>query len=258
MKLRSEDKKGWVGSVVFHLSVGLIFFFWNIDFSITEPEFIEVSWGTIADVPSATLPRPSLPGTKGSISTSALARKTRAMDLPERKFDVLDEVVNIPRSRKMDVDEQGGKVHTRVASSAKGDKEQSAGIGLGQKENFHTSGVGEYAGEVADPKATGVVGKDVGKSVSLSMQWSDGGTRQKISGNLPTYPAGVNVEAQIKIEAVVLPDGNVKSLKPAQKANTILEEAAMKEIRMWKFEPLRRSLPQREQRCLITFNFNLQ
>ncbi|MCZ6776246.1 MAG: energy transducer TonB [Ignavibacteria bacterium] len=258
MTIRTDDKKGWVGSVVLHLGIGLIFFLWNIDFSITEPEFIEVSWGTIADVSSAPLARPSLPGTEGSTSTSALVPKTGAMDLPERKFDVLDEVLKIPLSRKMDVDEQPGNVRTRVAEHAKGEKGRSAGIGLGQKENFSTSGVGEYAGEVAGPKVPGMVGRDVGKSVSLSMQWSGGGTRNKISGNLPTYPPGVNVEAQIKIEAVVLPDGNIKSLKPAQKANTMLEEAAMSEIRLWKFEPLRKSLPQREQTCLITFNFTLQ
>jgi TonB family protein len=90
------------------------------------------------------------------------------------------------------------------------------------------------------------------------MQWSDGGTRRKISGALPEYPRGANVEARITLGAVVLPDGTIKSLKPLQKGNTRLEEAAMKEVRLWRFEPLKSSVPQREQACSIAFNFRLR
>jgi TonB family protein len=55
----------------------------------------------------------------------------------------------------------------------------------------------------------------------------------------------------------VAPNGTVKSVKPAQKANARLEEAAMRELRRWRFEPLSRTLPQREQKCVVTFNFKL-
>jgi len=101
-------------------------------------------------------------------------------------------------------------------------------------------------------------GSGLGDSFGYSMSWLRGGTRRKLSGNLPKYPRGVNVEAQISILTVVSPDGSVKSVQPVQKANTQLENAAMKELRYWKFEPLRPSAPQVDQNCVVTFNFKLK
>jgi hypothetical protein len=97
-----------------------------------------------------------------------------------------------------------------------------------------------------------------GGTFGYSMSWLDGGVRRKISGALPKYPSGVNVEAQIDILAVVAPDGSVKSVQPAQKGNSKLENAAMRELRYWKFEPLRFSVPQIDQTCVVTFNFKLR
>ncbi len=101
-------------------------------------------------------------------------------------------------------------------------------------------------------------GSGSGDSFGYSMSWLRGGTRRRLSGELPKYPNGVNVEAQISILAVVSPDGSIKSVQPAQKANTQLENAAMKELRYWKFEPLRSSAPQIDQSCVVTFNFKLK
>lgn len=92
----------------------------------------------------------------------------------------------------------------------------------------------------------------------FSMRWLQGMTRRKISGELPKYPPGTNVSAQVKILTIVLPDGTVKSVQPAQKANRLLEEAAMKAVRYWKFESLGSSLSQVDQSCVITFYFKLK
>jgi outer membrane biosynthesis protein TonB len=92
----------------------------------------------------------------------------------------------------------------------------------------------------------------------FSMRWLQGMTRRKISGELPKYPSGTNVSAQVKILTIVLPDGTVKSVQPTQKANRLLEEAAMKAVRYWKFESLGSSLSQVEQSCVITFYFKLK
>jgi TonB family protein len=83
-------------------------------------------------------------------------------------------------------------------------------------------------------------------------------TRRKLSGELPTYPQGATVSAQVRILTIVFPDGTVRSVQPEQKANRLLEEAAMKAVRSWKFEPLGSSLPQVEQSCIITFSFRLR
>ena len=43
MSLRSDDARGWIGTIVFHLLVALILFLWKLDLSASEPEYIEVS-----------------------------------------------------------------------------------------------------------------------------------------------------------------------------------------------------------------------
>jgi len=92
----------------------------------------------------------------------------------------------------------------------------------------------------------------------FSMRWPQGMIRRKISGELTKYPSGINVSAQVKILTFLLPNGTVKSVQPVQKANRLLEEAAMKAVRYWKFEPLRSSLAQVEQSCVVTFYFKLK
>ena len=94
--------------------------------------------------------------------------------------------------------------------------------------------------------------------MAYSMLWGDGGKRRLLVGDLPVYPDGVNVEAQIRIEAVVMPGGKVKSMRPVQKGNTRLEESAMSEVKDWVFEPLARNARQSDQTCVITFNFVLR
>jgi hypothetical protein len=101
-------------------------------------------------------------------------------------------------------------------------------------------------------------GSGSGDAFGYSLSWLRGGTRRKLSGALPQYPAGVNVEANIGILAVVAPDGSIKSVQPAQKADSRLENAAMKELRYWKFERLRSSAPQIDQTCVVTFVFKLK
>ena len=255
---KREDAKGLIGSIIVHLVIGVVLFFWRLDFTLTEPEFIEVSWGSVANVPAAMPARVSPSGTDGGAAPATLLKKGATLDLPERQFRADDELIHVPIGKKLEVDERPAATRAAVAENPKGMKDRAAGVGLGAKERSATPGRGESVGELATPMQAGHTGSDVGASVSVSMQWSDGGTRKKISGALPVYPEGVNVEAQIKIELTVLPDGSVKSLKPAQKGNTRLEEAAMKEVRFWKFEQLRKSSPQRDQTGVVTFNFQLR
>ena len=47
MNLRSEKARGWIGTIVFHVLLALILFLWKLDLSVSEPEYIEVSWGRV-------------------------------------------------------------------------------------------------------------------------------------------------------------------------------------------------------------------
>jgi TonB family protein len=255
---RDEDIRGWLGSLLFHVLIAGMLFLWQVNVTTGEPEYIEVSWGTVTPAVSSSPARPVLPGSDAG-SASPSFSTPRTMDLPERKFPPADDdILRVPAGRKMDVESVPSRSRERIAGSGLAQKDRGVGSGVGSKDRFTTPGRGAYAAAVAEPRFEALPGDGAGSGISMSMTWSDGGSRKKISGDLPEYPAGVNVETQIRIETVVLPDGNVRSLKPAQKGNTKLEDAAMKAVRVWRFEPLRRSSPQREQVCTIVFNFRLK
>jgi len=256
--LSSEDFQGWILSLLIHGLFAILLLVWKLDLPAPSPEFIELSLGSLTAV--RTTPSAARPGSSGTLgaSTTTLQRKSSSLDLPERTLNSGEDILRVPGARKLDVDERPRPSTVGDVLRTRHEKEAGIGSGLRSKEHTVNAGTGTHRAEVADPGATGATGQENGSSVSYFMQWTDGGTRKKISGALPEYPRGTNVEAQIKIEAVVLPDGTIKSLKPSQKGNTRLEEAAMKEVQLWRFEPLRASVPQREQACSIAFNFRLR
>jgi len=126
-----------------------------------------------------------------------------------------------------------------------------SGIGSAAKPAPGLYGTGGHGG-------TDFYGNGEGGGIGYSMKWLQGGMRRRISGELPKYPSGSKVEAEIRLFAVVMPDGRIEALNPAQKADSRLEEAALKEVRYWRFEPLKASQPQVDQTCEITFLFTLK
>jgi len=247
--MQREQTAGVVGSLLFHTFVGLLLLFWVVPEPREIPEFVELSWGSSAvlqspggvpagaSVPAAS-PRPS--------SSSSLP-----VALPERRTAPQDELLTVPRREKLDVaDTPGGVRPSKERSSTlRRDRPRSATEAAGS-----TQGTGARPGE----GVTEGPGTSAGSGVSMAMEWSGGGTRRKLSGALPVYPAGETNEAQIRIQAVVTPDGRVESVRPVQKGNARMENAAMKEVRNWTFEPLPPGVAQRNQACLITFNFRLR
>ena len=257
MQVRTEDLKGWGGSILFHLLLLLVMVLWKVGVPTSVPEFIEVSWGPMNELSQPSGPEPSGGGAIASAKEQS-PRTVSMPSLPERRLNVSDEVLRLPSAKKMEVVERTDVPPVTATERLAGTKESMGGIGTDRKGELPHRGTGTLGQGIDEPPGPGIGGSAVGKSVSMSMLWSGGGSRKKLSGNLPTYPPGTNVEAQIKVEAVVTPGGIVKSLKPYQKANTKLEEAALQEVRFWRFEPLPASSPQTDQACVITFNFRLQ
>ena len=142
-----------------------------------------------------------------------------------------------------------------------GDKERTGSFGTGSEGD----GTGGYPGGNGLGSGTdqgiggpGSNGTGPGGYPGFRIDWGGGMTRKLMRYNLPKYPEGVNITAQIKLQAIVQPDGSIKNLRPMQKANTALENVAIAEARLWKFESLNRTQPQQEQTCVITFNFELR
>jgi outer membrane biosynthesis protein TonB len=257
-----ESVKGWIGSILFHLLIIIILYFARVQELEKRPGFVEVAIGSFAQTPAVSSSPEATDvraGREAQASAPVIVKQSAQslVNLPERKFPVGDDVLRLPESKKLDVTEESArKSDVNVEKTFVGEKETGAGKAL-ESEKLSGEGKRGTAGEGAGFPGSSV-GADIGRAAGYSLQWAGGGTREKISGDLPTYPEGVNVEAQVKLQAVVAVDGSVKSLHPIQKANERLEDAAMNKVRFWKFEALSSTQPQVDQTCTITFNFKLR
>ena len=229
-----------------------------------KSELVEVSWGELGST-GITKPVPQPEQKQTSEDKMAEVTKTnvrkkessRPVVLPERKLaNLRDESLPVPYAKKMETSEQA-LTGEKLESGVNDTRERRIATSGQSKKDVPGGGIGTGAGGIR-PDGSETDGSDVSRNVGFSIQWSDGGTRRKLAGSLPRYPEGVNVEAQIKIRTVVSADGSVKNVQPAQKADTQLENAAMKEIRFWKFEALKPDQPQMDQTCVVIFLFKLK
>lgn len=253
--MQREETAGVVGSLLFHALVGVILFFWVIPEPREIPEFVELAWGTAAEFPAR------LAGSSGaSESSPALSRSDATSSLPvvlpERKTMKDNDVLPVPPHDKLDVAEAPGgrRSEARGTEALRRDRPQSSAA-KGQ-----TSGSTEGRGN-AGREGEGIgegPGTTAGSGVSMAMEWTGGGTRRKLSGPLPAYPAGESSDAQIRLEALVTPGGKVRNVRPVQKANARMEDVAIRAVRIWTFEPLPPGVVQKDQTCLITFNFRVR
>lgn len=264
MKLSRERQIGWLSSVLLHALLLLLFFFIYLPDALQEQEFVEVTWGATASpsmsvMPSPTPTAPVKSTTTASKTTVKTQKAAQPVVLPERRMrDMSDEVIQVPKTDKVDAPESGTKSQ-KVENQPVGERDVRTNQTVGERERvIPGETVGGGPGGGTGPLGTSGVGADIDRGASYSIQWLDGGSRKLTSFGLPRYPEGTNVVAQVKVKVTVMPDGSVTSVQPEQKADTRLEEAAMKAVRLWKFEPLRSSQQQLEQNAVVTFLFKLK
>jgi TonB family protein len=189
----------------------------------------------------------SLPGPGGVDKMQADDRSTYPSDMGNRNAPADHHDIAGGSGESLEPQRKSGRPVPGKAGEPPSGVDRS-GIGGSSRPSAGTTAYGLGPGDGVDGEGGGV----------FSMNWLQGMIRRKLSGELPKYPQGTTVSAQVRILAVVLPDGTVRSVQPEQKANRLLEETAMKAIRSWKFEPLGQSLPQVEQSCIISFSFKLK
>jgi len=262
-----ELRSGWIGSLLLHLLALLVLLFSRIPTVARIPEFVEISWGgapvTVQSAPSSqpSFAQPAVAGARPFIPaprTRPVTRSASPVALPERhSLDLGSDQLTVPRAEKLasaDVPKSPPK-----AAPAAFEAGRITGPGfegrLGEKDQPTASSASR---NISGNGLGGTPGSNAGSGVGYSIEWTVGGTRRLLSGDIPKYPEGTNIEAQIKIQTVVLPNGRVKSLQPAQRANLQLENAAIKELRLWLFEPLPPTAPQVEQTCVVSFLFRLR
>jgi outer membrane biosynthesis protein TonB len=260
---------GWVFSILLHTGIGVLLFYSYFVPKQPTTQFIEINLGSIPGG-DGSLPKFVLPA-KSSSDVSSEERSTEMnnpTELPKRTYFPLNEdVIHLPTTKKSvsadpstpltlsskplpKIDEQRSNNFT---SSSTGKKEGAVG-----SYNSTTNGNAVVPGRGGDGKGGFGSGDGIGDNVSFGFQWSNGGNRKLVSGDMPVYPSGVDVAAQIKLRVVVSSDGSVRSATPAQKGDTRLENAAISKVKLWKFESLLNAQSQIEQVCTITFNFTLK
>jgi TonB family protein len=248
--MQKEQTAGMAGSLLFHGLLAILLSFWTIAEPSAVPEFVEVLWGSgiALNVPGGGIPGSAPPASASSTTSPSEAPIT----LPSSRSLQEKDLLTVPQREKMDVGESARRGEKEPAKITDLDRDRPRSVGR----DVPISGSGtEGTGAVGEKTGPG---SSAGSGVSMAMEWSGGGTRRKLSGDLPAYPQGETAETQIRIEAVVTPAGRVTGVRPVQKGNARLEEAAMKEVRRWIFEPLPPTVSQNTQLCIITFNFRLR
>lgn len=90
----------------------------------------------------------------------------------------------------------------------------------------------------------------------VTSRGQDSATKRKISHRvLPDYPTiarEMNITGKVKLEAVVEPDGHVKSTRPLGGSPLLIDSAA-RALKNWKFEP-----GPKETTEIVEFDFNGQ
>ena len=202
---------------------------------------------------AGTIMRPE-PGDLGGLPTPEATDKLRA---EEGGREVHEFDGRSPKAMRDDVAGGGGasdawRAGGRPVPAKRGDSpsgQDRSGVGSSAKPSAGTIPYGLGSGSGGGGNGEGGDG--------FAVQWLQGNVRRKLAGDLPKYPPGTNVEAQVRIKTVVLPDGTVRSVQPAQKGDNVLENAAMREVKFWRFEPLPAGVPQVEQTCIVSFLFKL-
>lgn len=253
-----EFRNGWIISVLFHSAVGVMLLFLTVRQYIPEPHFVEMTWGMVSSVKA---PIPDVPSKEQSTASSRQKEQVtnNSVELPSRKYlDLPDEVISL-RARKKNITADNPVANPRAGkTTARERRTNIASSGAGTNDIIAGKSSSTTNAQVATPFGSSSDKGGVGNSPGLNIQWSGGGIRDLLVGDMPVYPPGVNVQAQIKLKVIVRPDGSVRSAQPAQKGDTRLENAAINKVKLWQFEPLVTSQQQVDQVCDITFNFKLQ
>lgn len=258
IRTQRELQTGWIASILFHIVIAVFLFFSTFTQYIPEPQFVEMTWG---DITSLNAPIPDIPSqqTAARQEIQDAEQADNSVALPSRNYlDLPDDVISIKQNKKTISADAPTTTGRSGKISAEERQTTVVSSGLGTKENVTGKSTGTSNVQTAMPFGAGDRAGGLGNNVAYAVQWAGGGNRKLLNGDVPVYPAGVNISAQIKLKVRVMPDGSVRSVAPAQKGDTRLENAAISKVKLWRFEPLLSSQTQSEQDCSITFNFTLQ
>lgn len=233
MELSNQNinRISYVGSIIFHLILFLLFLLFNLSFDYPPKDYVELSFGITGGTGSS--------GTEGVAFDERLEKaELQEQDVTKDKNLEVKEV-ELPKAKNTDVSD---------VNTAKKDKEV-------KKETLNQTEERESKNPVGDKKGNLNQG-----SGDFGFHFEGGGlgTRKIYSYVIPSYPEGVNKEIDIRLKFTIKPDGTVGSIFLLTKADTRLENAAINSLWQWRFEPLSMNQSQTDQTAIIVFPYRLQ
>jgi len=232
LNYKSIKKISFSSSVLFHIVLLIIFFFYNFTIEYPRNDFVELSFGTSGK-----------PGSSGNIGKQVnqvedLSRQEEKNESKKSK-DVVKEV-KLPEAKNTSTE--------NIIKPAEKDRNKTNKNREENKSKTNSKETAEGKGNKAD--GTGSFGYDI--------DWGGQGQRKIYSFKIPEYPEGVHKEIDIRLRFTILPDGTVGNIFPLIKADTHLENAAINSLRQWRFESLTPNQKQGEQVAVIVFPYRLR
>lgn len=219
-------------SLLFHLLLLLLFLILKFSIDYPEQDYVELSFGVSGELSSS--------GAIGSQVT-----EVEELSKPEEKSETPDKSEEV---KEVELPEAKNTSDENIIKPADKEKEESTASATESQEQTEDEITSEGQGNISEGEG----------SLGYDIDWGGKGTRRIYSFNIPSYPAGVQKEADIRLRFTILPDGTVGTIIPQTKADTKLENAAINALRQWRFEPLSPNQKQSEQTAVIVFPYRLQ
>lgn len=258
----TDTQKGYVTSLGIHVLLVVVFLLITVDMTPMLSEFADLAFTMeqvkIPEPKRVTRPKPRIQTVRQSPKEQV--KPQQIVELPKRRMLDLDDQ-EIPL-------EQQTPILADVPAPSNEDMEITS-VTPAVEEPRHTQRYFEGAREdiraqtleLGDKMEETVPSTEVGgglkASQSYHIEWS-GLARERIRGELPHYPPGVNKEVIIKVKFYVNPDGSVADVVLMQKGETRLESVTLDALRKWQFSPLDSNAPQILQEGTITFIYKLE
>mgnify|MGYP006292926951 CR=1 FL=1 len=252
------DRNDWIGlgtSLAVHLGLLLTFAFMTVASDPPPLGFVEVTMGEISPgqpaeqamqqrrQPQPPQPEPEKEEQEEEPEEPKAEQKT-PVELPDEEETPDDQVINEPEEEETVQPEPEEQEPEETQESPTEEPVEEEPQPLGQGDPSGTSG---------SPTADEGSGNTQERTAPFSIE---GLNRDPQRAPLPSYPEKVN--AVIRVEVWVSPDGRIVRMRPKRKANAELEQAVFRALRSWKFNELPPGVPQENQNGTITFRFRLE
>lgn len=249
--------RSYIYSIAFHGALVLLMLNIKVLVEVEVPTFYEMSLGGLTRERMEQIVEQSRRDMETSRLRSQGMSPGERVEVPTRKMIEIEEpTISVPQEQRITPNEiirnaqrQTFEIQAPAFDVPVTDKSI---FSMDRKENFEGSVI-----TVGDEPGTGMETGMIGDEPFIIEGEIKG--REIVSNPLPSYPAGLNKNASIKIRFNVLPDGSVSSsgMLPVRKEDAVLEELTMKTLKLWRFSPL----PQgdtRTQTGIITFIYKVE